>query len=103
MIMSETPRTDEFYWRETGSNPVGRPVTEWAEFARTLERELAAMTAEKELAERQVAVMCTLYDRHTRLEDCAYCPAKSMCPNSAQCVKTLAAWSRAEAKKGGKG
>ena len=45
MSETDTPRTDEFYWRETGSNPVGRPVTEWADFARTLERELAAMTA----------------------------------------------------------
>jgi len=40
-------------------------VTEWAEFARTLERELAAMTAELELAERQVVLL------RTALEDAA--------------------------------
>jgi len=39
--MSDTPRTNAFYWRETGINPVGRSAAEWAEFTRTLERELA--------------------------------------------------------------
>ena len=39
--MSDTPRTDEFYWRETGANPVGRSAMEWSMFARTLERELS--------------------------------------------------------------
>ncbi len=103
--MSETPRTDEFYWRETGSNPVGRPVTEWAEFARMLERELAAMTSAKELAERQVAVLCQrLVDAPGGVDGvCHACPAThERC--GFDCQSALAAWSRAEAvKEGGKG
>jgi len=64
-----------------------------------LERELAAMTASAELAERQVVVLCTLIDKETRLEYCSYCPARCVCHGATQCEKTLAAWSRAEAEK----
>lgn len=37
--MSETPETDQFYWRRIGISPVGRSSAEWAEFARNLETE----------------------------------------------------------------
>jgi hypothetical protein len=64
----------------------------------TLERELAAMTSAKELAERQVAVLCKRLCVHV---DCVRCPAKTEgCLT--KCDITTAAWSRAEAE-GGKG
>lgn len=36
---SDTPETDGFYWKATGIAPVGRSSSEWADFARKLERE----------------------------------------------------------------
>jgi len=41
--MSDTPRTDAFYWKSTGISPVGRGAAEWADFARELEREVARL------------------------------------------------------------
>jgi hypothetical protein len=91
--MSETPRTD-------AARP---PYTELhnfvtADFARTLERELAAMTARAELAERQVAVLATLSGDRM---DCLVCPLYADgggCIDD--CDSLLAAWSRAEAEGG---
>jgi hypothetical protein len=73
----------------------------WARLDRikSLEAELAAMTAAKELAERQVKLLCK---RIGTLVDCVRCPAKKEgCLTT--CDITTAAWSRAEAEKGGKG
>ena len=57
--MSDTPRTDEFYWHETGANPVGRSAMEWSMFARTLERELAAVTQERDGLRTALEQSCT--------------------------------------------
>lgn len=38
--MSDTPRTDKFYWFETGAASKARSWLEFADFARQLEREL---------------------------------------------------------------
>jgi hypothetical protein len=99
--MSETPRTDER--EEDCSQERQGDVTTIMHvesgFARELERELAAMTAAKKLAERQVAVLCT---RLCVRVDCRCCPAKKEGCGT-KCDITTAAWSRAEAEKGGKG
>ena len=44
--MSTTPRTDAFYWIETGPAPVPRSAAEWGVFARELETELAHVRSE---------------------------------------------------------
>ena len=68
----------------------------WQKDTDTLERELAATTDRAELAERQVAVLCT---RLGTLVDCVRCPAKKEgCLTT--CDITTAAWARAEAMKG---
>ncbi len=70
----------------------------------TLEAELAAVTAELELANRQVKLLCGHIDDYG---SCWNCPAKVLgaaCSHSGEsCREQLAAWSRAEAEKGGKG
>jgi hypothetical protein len=82
----------------------GTVATETRMTPRQLSVELAAMTARAELAERQVAVLCGHIDDYG---SCWNCPAKSLgaaCSHSGEsCRDALAAWSRAEAKKGGKG
>jgi hypothetical protein len=101
--MSETPRTDAINKEIQG----GKSFTFWStviiDHARTLERELAAMAAAKELAERQVKLLCGHIDDYG---SCWNCPAKTMgaaCSHSGEsCREQLAAWSRAEAE-GGKG
>jgi hypothetical protein len=78
--MSETPRTD------------------------TLERELAAMTARAELAERQVAVLVKHASNHSSCFGCTARDTHRACQHSGEsCFERFAAWSRAEAEKGGKG
>lgn len=69
--------------------------------------ELAAMTAAKELAERQVSVLAGHIDDYG---SCWSCPAKdasdlsALCQLSGEaCRKRLAAWSRAQAAKGVQG
>jgi hypothetical protein len=68
---------------------------------KSLESELAAMTAAKELTERQVAVLCGHVDD---CGSCLNCPAKVLgaaCSHSGEsCREQLSAWSRAEAEKG---
>jgi hypothetical protein len=97
MSETDTPRTDAAI-RDTWQAGTNQKVE--AEFARTLERELAAMTARAEIAERQVAVLC---GRLCVLIDCDIgCPARTDgCVT--MCDITTAASSRAEAEKGGKG
>ena len=69
-----------------------------------LKAELAAMTARAELAERQVVLLCGHIDDYG---SCWNCPAKVLdaaCSHSGEsCREQLAAWSRAEAEKRGKG
>jgi len=112
LIMSKTPRTDNISIDGDRETVV--------EFCKLLEAELADMTAERDawqakfvrrlqavdeltaradLAERQVAVLCT---RLCTLVDCVRCPAKKEGCET-KCDITTAAWSRAEAVKGGKG
>jgi hypothetical protein len=139
MDATETPRTDAV-WRNKSFG-----FYEMRDIANTLERELAAMTAERdalvqtcgelcprcgwrglrgdpeqcafcqnaklsadlynmtaraELAERQVAVLCK------RIAELMYqneCPTGEDCEKYKDCSGCWAAWSRAEAEKGGKG
>ena len=146
--MSETPRTDGRVCKCLDLEPIDA-CEEHVELCRTLERELAAMTAakelaerqitriqderaasfgrlndavggtgmtahqpeidllieaaikgiikQKELAERQVAVLLHLASKRP----CADCPAFSSCNITiAQCYENMAAWSRAEAERG---
>ena len=76
--------------------------TDVTERITTLELELAAMTAAKELAERQVAIVSKLACE----VPCHKCPALAQCTDNRRagisCRETMAAWSRAEAE-GGKG
>ena len=89
--MSDTPRTDAILDQRFDSVLEGSHAC--TRLCKELERELAAMTAAKELAERQVAVLC---GRLCVLVDCSKCPAKTEgC--STKCDITTAAWSRAEA------
>jgi hypothetical protein len=61
------------------------------------EMAVKAMTAAKELAERQVAVLAKLASKRP----CARCPALSSCDiRVAPCDENMAAWSRAEAERG---
>jgi hypothetical protein len=74
----------------------------------TLERELAAMTARAELAERQVAVLCNnskimAYNEGAEDASCLFCQARIQMCDDDICEARLAAWSRAEAEKGGSG
>ena len=46
--MSETPRTNKFCCEPTLKQGVTEIAAEWAEFARQLELELAAVTAERD-------------------------------------------------------
>jgi hypothetical protein len=79
-----------------------------SEHRRTLKAvyaELDALKAAKELAERQVALLCKRINDVDPLRDddgvCQDCPAEyTGC--GFQCAEAMAAWSRAEAK-GGKG
>jgi len=66
-----------------------------------LSADLFNMTAAKELAERQVALLCGHIDDHL---PCWNCKARvyADCKQSGLCRERLAAWSRAEAE-GGKG
>ena len=70
-----------------------------------LNKQLAAMTARADLADRQVALLCGHIDDYG---SCCLCPAKSLgadCSHSGElCREQLAAWSRAKAvKERGKG
>jgi hypothetical protein len=82
-----------------------------------LKDELAAMTAQRdaferlcikqadraELAERQVAVLCGGLARHKKCRDCnLFAECREDGEKIASCNERLAAWSRAEAAKGGK-
>jgi hypothetical protein len=125
--MGDTPRTDAFYWRATGANPIGRSATEWAEFARDIEararrngrrawgirRELAEardaisidtsteMNLRWQLADarRQVRVLSRIAARGLR---CDSCGVRGYCQShgSGNCVDRLRAWA-AQAKEGG--
>ena len=72
---------------------------------RDLERELAAMTARAELAERQVAVLIKHASNHSSCFGCTARDAHRACQHSgAACFERFAAWSREQAaKEGGKG
>jgi chromosome segregation ATPase len=77
----------------------------WAEAARRerdrLKAELANATAAKELAERQVAVLCARIDNVTFGSTiCSSCPSRDRCSLTG-CKEEMAAWSRAEAEGGG--
>jgi hypothetical protein len=73
-----------------------------AKFVRRLQA-VDELTAAKELAERQVAILCGHIDDYG---SCCNCPAKVLgaaCSHSGEsCREQLAAWSRAEASEGGK-
>ncbi len=61
-----------------------------------LKAKLADMAAAKELAERQVAVLCK------QIGETGWCPTEQTCQSGKTgCSGCWAAWSRAEAKKGG--
>jgi len=144
--MSETPITDAEYKRQNEQHELMRecgehPFSADFDFARRLEKRLAAMTAErdalvqtcgelcphcgwrglrgdagecafcqnaklsadlynmtaaKELAERQVVVLCR------QIGETGWCPTEQTCYPTAKCADCWAAWSRAEAE-GGKG
>ena len=67
-------------------------------------RELAAMTAAKELAERQVAVLTKHVATYSSCFGCTARDTHRACQHSdATFRERLAAWSRAEAAEGGKG
>ena len=93
--MSETPRTEE-------ATDFTAPE-KLRDCSATLERELAAMTARAELAERQVAVLTSHLGR---IVPCTFCPIgenRGACRcGDGTCRERVAAWARAEAE-GGKG
>ena len=94
--VSDTPRTDAILDQRFDSVLEGSHAC--TRLCKELERELAAMTAAKELAERQVAVLAKRLGNNI---DCLVCPlyaTGSDCQDD--CDKLLAAWSRAEAAKG---
>jgi hypothetical protein len=78
--------------------------SEMALLAGKYKKQCAELIAAKELAERQVAVLCGRIDDYG---SCWNCPAKVLgaaCSHSGEsCRDALAAWSRAEAEKGGNG
>jgi len=100
--MSETPNAEYFIaslhnagWEGTLDAQHEKIEALWKRITDERRRELAAMTARAELAERQVAVLCT---RLCTLVNCGGCPAKTDgCLT--KCDITTAAWSRAEAEK----
>jgi hypothetical protein len=68
--------------------------------ARDLERELAARTAERDEARRQIDAIATLY---ADCGDCSICPVEtvSRCGHDqAKCIAAVREWSLAEARKG---
>ena len=100
MSETDTPRTDAVtIHRDVYRRNGNEPEMAWG-FCRTLERELAAMTAAKELAERQVAVLMPF----VKMSGCCPEGKQDTCSHSVKCNDCWAAWSRAEAvKEGGKG
>ena len=70
-----------------------------------LNKQLAAMTARAELAERQVVLLCNNSKIMMENEDaenasCLFCQARIQMCDDDICAARLAAWSRAEAEKG---
>ena len=52
MNETETPRTDERYWRDYGKQPNPPTGDEMRDFAQQLERELTAVTEQRDEARR---------------------------------------------------
>ena len=94
--MSDTPRTDAILDQRFDSVLEGSHAC--TRLCKELERELAAMTAAKELAERQVAVLIPFVT--TACPPNFHVLKATGCANAVSCNDCWAEWSRAEAAKG---
>ena len=57
-----TPRVEEFIMRPMMASPSS--LGEWMDFARTLERELEAVRAERDAARKLLGSICALIQEH---------------------------------------